>query len=105
MEVENGELGLNFWRGKKNSLEMFAIAVDEGEVFSHYEGVVDRSFSRPIRIRFRFDLSRPNYIFPGFFKNIHTYYLCLTIIDKIILEFGHILYQQSSKWLTLWYFF
>ena len=75
MEIENGVFGLYLFRCKKKALKSFSVAIDNGEIFSDDSLVVDNPLPRPICVNFRFNLSRPNYIFPGFFEDVHIIFL------------------------------
>lgn len=75
MEIENDVFGLYLLRHKKKASKLFSVAIDNGEILSDDSLVVDNPLPRPIGVGFRFNLSRSNYIFPGFFEDVHIIFL------------------------------
>lgn len=72
MKVEYGMLGLYVGGGKKESLELFAVAVGDGEILPDDSFVVDGALFGSVGVAFGLDLNWTDDILPGFFVDLHA---------------------------------
>lgn len=74
MQVQNSILWLHVGGTKEKALQLFAISVNDSDICSDDLGIVNGSDLRTIGIASRFDLERPDDIFPGLFVDVHMVY-------------------------------